>query len=73
MEAEADLKRKLEIAQATATATQAKPGELSAKRVKIATVADQGNDMEVPELDKDAIANAYKTFMEKMGGPPRSP
>jgi hypothetical protein len=70
----------LELARATAApsgsgATLAVPGAAPApavKRVKLATVADQANDLEVPELGQAEVVAAYARFEATTGGPPSS-
>jgi hypothetical protein len=40
------------------------------KKVRLATVADQANDLEVAELSADEVAKAYANFENITGGPP---
>jgi hypothetical protein len=70
-------KRKHEIDLARAGAQQvAAPSSpalvpvVAAKRVKLATVAEQANDLEVPELSREAASIAYANYEKLSGGPP---
>jgi hypothetical protein len=53
-----------------APAVAALPTGPPAKKVKISTVADQGNDLEVPELNATVVAAAYAHFEALTGGQP---
>ena len=67
----------LDLARATtagvpsgAAAAAAALATLAVKKMKIATVADQANDLEVPELGNTEVVAAYARFEDLTGGPP---
>ena len=64
--AEAEAWRQQELVHKTETDASQSP----AKKVKIATVADQSNDQEVAELTQEQILQAYDTLAKKICGPP---
>ena len=57
----------------SATAAAAPAADSGEKRVKLATVLDQTNDMEVKELDGEVVKEAYERFAAVTGGGARAP
>jgi hypothetical protein len=62
----------IELAKAAASSSvsSAAPGAPATKKVKLSTVADQANDLEVPEITREAVQVAYANYHKLTSGPP---
>jgi hypothetical protein len=65
------LENNLEIERLKAHTAQPPVATKSARSIKLATIVDQANDLEVDPMPHSEVEAAYKTYKDKMGDMPR--